>query len=599
MSHVDRLLQTALGLAAVAAVVVLPSAAACDPATVAALAAQLDADADAARWEAASSLGRCGAAAVPALEQACAADRARVRQGAARALGLIGPEAASALPVLTAALGDPEPLVRERAAEALGRLGPTSASAIPSLVAAFADEDPYLAGAAAVALGRIGAASVPALTRALADPRDNVRWSAAVALGRIGPPAAGAAAPALVRALGDTTAPARASAAVALGAIGPLAIDAVPALTEVLHDRDEDVRRAARIAIAQIAPSWRAAPPAGDEVIATIDRLVPSLMEEHRVPGVSIALIDDGRVAWSKAYGVSDAAKKTPVTAGTLFEAASMSKPVFAILVLRFADEGRLDLDQPLVGYSSEPCVPDQPGRRQITARMALSHTTGLPNWRPGEEEREGPLPLLFEPGTRFGYSGEGVFYLQRVVEEIAGQPLDLLAREALFDALGLKLSSFAWSPEVEGALAGGHGENGEFLTRSKYTHPNAAYTLYTNTEEYARIIVEVMNAARSGSEILSQSSAREMLRSQVALDARDPIERPFSGQGRAVYWGLGWSSNTTPGGDIFHHGGANRTGFRCFSQFSLDRGSGLVIMTNGLGGGELWTRLVATIGDW
>jgi len=65
------------------------------------------------------------------------------------------------------------------------------------------------------------------------------------------------------------------------------------------------------------------------------------------------------------------------------------------------------------------------------------------------------------------------------------------------------------------------------------------------------------------------------------------------------VSWGLGWSLNTTAGGTVFHHSGANRTGFRCYSQFSLDRQSGLVIMTNGLGGGELWTRLVATIGDW
>ncbi len=598
MSRFDRVLGRVLGLVALLVIGSLSAAAACDPATVADLVARLGAGDEAARWEASTTLGRCEAAAVPALEQACAADRARVRQGAARSLGLIGPEAASALPVLTAALGDPEPLVRESAAEALGRIGPSAASAVGSLIAAFADDDPYLAGAAAVALERIGAASVPALSQALADGRENVRWSAAITLGQLGPSAA-AAAPALVRALVDTAAPVRASAAIALGAIGQAAGGAVPPLTEALHDRDEDVRRAARIALAQVAPAWRAAPPAREEVIATIDRLVPSLMEEHHVPGVAVAIISEGRVAWLKAYGVSDAATKTPVAADTLFEAASMSKPVFAILALQLADEGRLGLDRPLVEYSSEPLVPDQPGRRRVTARMALSHTTGFPNWRPGEEEREGPLPLLFEPGTRFGYSGEGVFYLQRVVEEITGRPLDLLARAALFDPLGLKLSSFAWSPDVEGALASGHGEDGSSLARSKYTHPNAAYTLYTTAEEYARIIVEVMNAARGRSKVLSEASAREMLRPQVALDARDPIERPFSGQGRSVQWGLGWSLNATASGDIFHHSGANRTGFRCFSQFSLDRGSGLVIMTNGLGGGDLWTRLIATIGDW
>jgi CubicO group peptidase (beta-lactamase class C family) len=313
---------------------------------------------------------------------------------------------------------------------------------------------------------------------------------------------------------------------------------------------------------------------------------------------LSIALIGEGKVAWSKAYGVSDAASKTPVTRETLFEAASMSKPVFAVLALQLADAGRLDLDRPLAEYATEPFVPDQPGRRRVTARMALSHTAGFPNWRPGGEEREGPLPLLFEPGERFSYSGEGMFYLQRVVERITGQALDVRARAALFDPLGLPHSSFAWSPAVDRSLASGHTADGAFLAKSKYTHPNAAYTLYTTAEEYARIIVEVMSAARSRSKILSRRSAREMLRRQVALDARDPVERPGSSEGRSVHWGLGWSINSTDGGDLYHHSGANRTGFRCFSQFSLDRRSGLVILTNGINGGDLWTRLVAAIGD-
>ena len=598
MSRFHRVLVPAFGLAAALVAGAPAAAGTCDAAAVAALVAQLDADGGAARWEAAASLGGCGAAALPALEAACADDRARVRQGAARALGLVGPEAAAAVPELTAALADPEPAVRESAADALGRIGPAAASAIAPLIATFAGEDPSLAGVAAVALGRLGGAGVPALSEALGDARDSVRFSAAIALGRLGP-AASAAAPALARALGDRDARVRSCAAAAIGAIGAAAAVAMPALVEALPDRDEDVRRAARIALAAIAPAYRAAPPPRDEVVATIDGLVPRLMGEHHVPGVSIALIDGGQVAWSKAYGVSDADKGTPVTGATLFEAASMSKPVFAILTLQLVDGGLLDLDRPLAEYGGELYAPGDESWRRITARMALAHSTGLPNWRPGEEEREGPLPLLFEPGARFGYSGEGVFYLQRVVEGLTGRPLDVLARTSLFDCLGLDGSSFAWSPDLDRVLAGGHGEDGSPLTRSRYTHPNAAYTLYTTAGEYARIMVEVMNAARGDSEVLSQTSAREMLRAQVALDARDPIERPFSGEGRAVLWGLGWSLNTTAGGEVFHHSGANRTGFRCFSQFSLERGSGLVIMTNSLGGGELWTRLVATIGDW
>lgn len=505
--------------------------------------------------------------------------------------------AANAVPALVAALADPDARVREDAAAALGRIGPAARAAIGPLVATFADTDPYLAGAAAVALARIGTEAVPALVVALADAKENVRWSAAIALGRLGS-AALEAAPALARALGDASENVRSCAATALGAIGPHAVAALPALTEALHDRDEDVRRAARLAIARVAPAPHPAPPDRSAVIATIERLVPALMDELHVPGVSIAVVLDGSVAWAKGFGVSDAATRTPVTRETLFEAASMSKPVFAVLAMQLVDAGRLDLDRPLDEYAREPYLPDQPERRRVTARMVLSHTAGFPNWRPGGEEREGPLPLLFEPGARFAYSGEGVFYLQRVVEQVTGQPLERLARAALFAPLALPRTTFSWSPEVDGLLASGHRADGTFLAKSRYMHPNAAYTLLTNAEEYARLTVAVMDAARSRSQVLKARSAREMLRHQVALDARDPIERPGAAQGRTVHWGLGWSVNTTAGGDIYHHSGANQTGFRCFSQFSLARGSGLVILTNGINGGDLWTRLVAAIGD-
>jgi HEAT repeat protein len=553
MSRFDRAFAGTLGLAVVLAAVALPAVAACAPATVAEIVARLDADAAAVRWDATTSLGGCGAVAVPALTQACVHEQARVRQGAARALGLIGPEAADAVPVLVAALADPDPLVRESAAEALGRLGPASASAIRPLVAAFADEDPYLGGAAAIALGRIGAGTVPALAEALTDARENVRWSAAIALGRLGPSAA-AVVPALVRALGDTAAPVRASAAIALGAIGPGAIDAGPALTEGLHDRDEDVRRAARIALADVAPAWRAAPPARDQVIATIDRLVPQMMEEHHVPGVSIAVISEGQVAWSKAYGVSDAASKTPVTGETLIEAASMSKPVFAILALQLADEGRLDLDRPLVEYGSELLVPNQADRRRITARMALSHTAGFPNWRPGGEEREGPLPLLFEPGTRFGYSGEGVFYLQRVVERSrASRSTCAPGRHSSIP--GMEGRAFPGARRSTGARQRSRGGR-DLLAKSKYAHPNAAYTLHDRrgVRPYHRRGDERRAFPIGGSvAAVGARDAAEPDRPRCAGPDRAALLRP----GRSVHWALGWSVNTTAGGDIYHHSGA------------------------------------------
>jgi len=146
--------------------------------------------------------------------------------------------------------------------------------------------------------------------------------------------------------------------------------------------------------------------------------------------------------------------------------------------------------------------------------------------------------------------------------------------------------------------LAAGHDTDGAFLQKTKYSHANTAYTLYTTAEEYALFLNEIMRTDRSAAHSLSRPSIEAMLSHHVRVDVREPIERPGKAKGLEVWWGLGWSINTTGEGDIVHHSGANRSGFRCFSQFSPSRGSGIVIMTNGLGGGDLWTRLICAVGD-
>ena len=494
------------------------------------------------------------------------------------------------------ALKATDPEVRAAAAVALGRLGPAAAPAAEPLVAAFTDADSYVRGAAAVALGQIGQAAVPTLVRALADPNPETRWSAGIALGRIG--RAGAAAiPALMTAASDANDNVRYVAVVALGELGRAASEATPLLTEALHDPDDSVRAAARRAMQQVAPGSRRLDLVS--VAAAVDRLAPALMAELNVPGASVAIVHDRQVAWTAAYGVASASTKAPVIKETAFEAASMSKPIFGLLVMQLVEQQRLDLDRPLADYAEELFVPDQPERRLVTARMVLSHTSGYPNWRPGGEEREGPLPLLFTPGSRYGYSGEGIFYLQRVVERITGERLDRLAEDRLFRPLGLQHTAYAWTPAIEATQSTGHDDKGAVRTKSKYTHPNAAYSLYTTAGDYARLLVEVMKAERGTSPHVSQASVREMLKHQVALESGDPIERPDNTGAERVFRGLGWAINTTAQGDVLHHSGANGTGFRCFSQFSPVRGMGLVILTNGANGGELWTRLVAAVGDF
>lgn len=495
-------------------------------------------------------------------------------------------------------LSDPDPLVREKAAAALGSVRPVSEDIIRALIGALADADPYVAGQASASLALIGEPSVRALAAAMRSENADMRWGAASALARLGPSAADAI-PGLIEAVKDEDPNVRWATVVALGNLGERAASAVPALLRALDDADEDVRWGASRAIAKIAPGAARGPADWRPVAARIESLLPALMEEFHVPGVSAALVSKEGVVWSKTAGVLCADRSEPVTRETLFEACSMSKPVFAYLAMKLVEDGRLGLDTPLSRYLQDPALFGQPGADLITARMVLSHTTGLPNWRKGGEDRGGPLPVWYRPGSRFGYSGEGMFYLQRVVEKIAGEPLDVLARRMLFEPLGMAHASYIWTPALDPNLASGHKESGSLLLKTRYGHANSGYSLYISADDYARFLFEMMKDDRSAPWSVSRASLEEMLRPQTGLGEREPIERPGRAKGFAVYWGLGWSLNETASGWIAHHSGANSSGFRCFSQFHPAKGTGLVIMTNGLGGGEIWTRIIKEIGDY
>ncbi len=220
-------------------------------------------------------------------------------------------------------------------------------------------------------------------------------------------------------------------------------------------------------------------------------------------------------------------------------------------------------------------------------------------DFQTGEEEREGPLPIYFKPGEKFSYSGEGYFYLQRVIEKITGKSLEENAKELLFTPLSLNHSSFIWTDKIESLISCGHDTSGKFLAKSKYLHPNSAYTLYITAEDFARILIKIIKLNEEVQFSSSKKIIYDMLTPQVDVLVRDPIERPGRALGLFTYWGLGWAIDSTASGKIYYHSGANRTGFRCYSQFRLDEGSGIVIMTNGLNGSELWTRLIEEIGDF
>src|SRR4051794_26694568 len=169
------------------------------------------------------------------------------------------------------------------------------------------------------------------------------------------------------------------------------------------------------LALARATRAFRLSP------MTELEKQLPLLMKEHHVPGVSLAVIGGAKMSERRAFGVKDSASTVPVDDATMFEAASMSKPVFAYAVLKLCERGVIDLDTPLTHYTSSRFLTGDARLDLITARHVLTHTTGFPNWR--SEKR--PLSIAFTPGTQWSYSGEGYSYLQSVITELTRQPIE------------------------------------------------------------------------------------------------------------------------------------------------------------------------------
>lgn len=317
-----------------------------------------------------------------------------------------------------------------------------------------------------------------------------------------------------------------------------------------------------------------AAPPVPDKAsVRALEEKLPGLMRQANVPGVSVALIRDGRIYWQESFGMKDA--HLPVTDGTTFEAASLSKVVFAAIVLTLADQGKIDLDAPLTRYGDTPHVRDlkgDPRLAAITARVVLSHRTGFPDWRP----TGGPLAIHFPPGDHFSYSGEGFIYLQRAVEAITGKPLETLAREIVFEPLGMTSSSYVWRPDFEASTAIPHDKN-RVAQPKKKRDAMAAYSLQTTAHDYALFLTALMTGQGLRKDILA-----EMARPQTRVPADCTVECFAKPAALAPHlaWGLGVGLEETAQGPALWHWGDNGV-FKAYMVVYPRQRSGLVMFAN------------------
>lgn len=315
------------------------------------------------------------------------------------------------------------------------------------------------------------------------------------------------------------------------------------------------------------------------------DRL-PSLLSEAHVPGASMAVVHQGATERCAA-GFTNIEARAEVNVDTVFDAASLSKPLFAHAVLHLVDAGHLSLETRLSEVAPE-YVRDDAQARKVTVAHALSHSTGLPNWRSAEL----PLRTHYAPGTRFSYSGEGFTWLQRTVEAIADQPLETLMRRLVFEPLGMNRSSYVWQPAFEFDYAAPHDISQSVGAKRKPGDAMAAYSLHTTAGDYARFLQAVL----AGTHLQARSAAR-WLAPQIALRRPGIVALRADGPevDTRVAWGLGWGLEPDHG--TFFQWGDNDCGrHKTFAIGSVRDQMAVVILTNGFNGMSIVPELVENI---
>lgn len=291
------------------------------------------------------------------------------------------------------------------------------------------------------------------------------------------------------------------------------------------------------------------------QLIARLENRIPQLMKESDTPGLSIALIRRGELVWNHGFGVKSVKTNEAVDETTVFEAASLSKPVFAYAVLKLVDAGKFDLDKPLNQYlPGNYDVGEDERINQITARRVLSHTTGFPNWR------SGALKIHFTPGERFSYSGEGFVYLAKVIERVTGEKFNDFMKRTVFDPLGMTSSSYIWQENYDKLKVFRHNARGEAVSQNKPPAGafNAAASLHTTAQDFGRFVVAILKGTG-----LTPETRKLMLTPQtyVREGGANSTNRPQAKPLPDVAWGLGWGLQTTKDGLSFWHWGDNGDG--------------------------------------
>lgn len=350
--------------------------------------------------------------------------------------------------------------------------------------------------------------------------------------------------------------------------------------------------------------------------VLDLEAKIKRLVEEGNVTGLAISILNDNRIIYKNAFGYANNDRKSFLDVNHSFYGASLSKAVFGYLLSVLANEGVIDLDKPLQEYLNFPLFElrsDDKWRgfqdlkndhryEEITARMCLSHTTGLQNWRwiprPNDPENTKQLKIYFEPGTQYYYSGEGMMLLQYVVEHITGKALEDLASEMVFNPLQMKNTSYLWQERFEDKYCNGHTKEQRVIEKDKREEASAAGSMETNLIDYSIFLQHVMELHKKNSDITQRLFRPNFRIRTKAQFGPMSLQESNENDNIQLNYGLGWGLLQTPVGfGAFKEG--HGEGFQHYSIIFPDVGTGIAILSNSDNAESTFKELLEiTIGD-
>jgi CubicO group peptidase (beta-lactamase class C family) len=340
--------------------------------------------------------------------------------------------------------------------------------------------------------------------------------------------------------------------------------------------------------------------------IDDLDTKINAMMKRGNVSGLCIAIFNDDEPVFTRAYGYANAQEKKPLATSDIMYSASFSKTVFAYLVMKLVESGTIDLDTPLVSYLDKPLMDykfDDPNKgyqdlrndpryKKITARMCLDHTSGLPNYRSAEPDKK--LKFYFDPGIRYSYSGEGMCYLQFVIEQVTGKSFEGLVQQKVLRPLHMYHTSYIWQDDFADKMSMGHDNTGKCYPTTKVKEPDCSATMHTSMDDYVKFYTALMQ--QKG---LKKSSYKTMLSPQVRIRSKQQfgsnafVETTDNDKVELSY-GLGFGLLTTPYGKAFFKEG-HESGWQHYSIAFPDQDIAVIIMTNSDNGESIFKELLTT----